>query len=85
MHRMVSKCYFCKGKVRQERVTVDYRWGNQLFVIENVPAGLCEQCGEKYLDSLVYRELETLVKADVRPMAQVTVDVLAYEEGVAQG
>lgn len=75
---MVSKCYFCKGSVRKSRVTIDYRWGNELFVIENVPAGLCDQCGEKYLDSSVYKELEALVKTDVRPMMRVTVDVLNY-------
>lgn len=75
---MVSKCYFCKGSVRKSRVIIDYRWGDELFVIENVPAGLCDQCGEKYLDSSVYKELEALVKTDVRPMMRVTVDVLNY-------
>jgi len=81
---MVTRCYFCRGKVRRARVTIDYRWGKELFVIEDVPAGLCDQCGEKYMDAAVYRELETLVKKDVHPMARVTVDVLAYER-VAQG
>jgi YgiT-type zinc finger domain-containing protein len=76
---MVSKCYFCQGKVRQERVTIDYRWGNHLFVIEDVPAGLCDQCGEKYLVGTVYEELERLVRKVEKPIAQVTVDVLAYE------
>jgi YgiT-type zinc finger domain-containing protein len=75
---MISTCYFCKGRVRKARVTIDYRWGKELFVIEDVPAGLCDQCGEKYLDSSVYKELEALVKADVRPMTRLTVDVLAY-------
>lgn len=64
--------------MRKARVTIDYRWGKELFVIEDVPAGLCDQCGEKYLDSSVYKELEALVKTDVRPMTRVTVDVLAY-------
>jgi YgiT-type zinc finger domain-containing protein len=78
---MVSKCYFCKGKVRNARVTIDYRWGKDLFVIEDVPAGLCDQCGEKYLDNSVYKELEALVKGDIRPMSRVTVGVLGYEQG----
>jgi YgiT-type zinc finger domain-containing protein len=76
---MVSKCYFCQGKIRRERVTIDYRRGDDLFVIEDVPAGLCDQCGEKYLESTVYEELERLVRKDGEPMARVTVDVLAYE------
>jgi YgiT-type zinc finger domain-containing protein len=76
---MVSKCYFCQGKVRQERVTIDYRWGDHLYVIEDVPAGLCDQCGEKYLESIVYEDLERLVRKDAKPLSQVTVDVLAFE------
>jgi YgiT-type zinc finger domain-containing protein len=79
-YRMVTKCYFCKGKVREEHVTIDYRWGDRLFVVEDVPAGLCHQCGEKYLDSEVYRELEHLVRRGEKPMGRVTVDVLTFED-----
>ncbi len=77
---MVSRCYFCKGKVREERVTIDYRWGDRLFVIEDVPAGICHQCGERYLESNVYKELELLVRRGEPPLARVTVDVLAFED-----
>lgn len=77
---MVTRCYFCKAKVRKERVTIDYRWGDRLFVIEDVPAGLCPQCGEKYLESKVYRELELMVKRGEQPMARVTVDVLTFAD-----
>jgi YgiT-type zinc finger domain-containing protein len=60
--RMVDKYYFCKAKVVQQQVTIDYRWGDDLVVIRDVPAGVCEQCGEKYLESGVYKELERLGK-----------------------
>jgi len=42
------KCYFCKGKIEEKRVRVDFRWGDELVVIEDVPAEVCQQCGEKY-------------------------------------
>jgi YgiT-type zinc finger domain-containing protein len=80
---MVDKCYFCKGKVRMELVTIDYRWGNRLFVIEGVPAGVCRQCGEKYLESGVYRELERLVTTEEQPRTRATVDILSFEESSA--
>ena len=80
---MVDKCYFCKGKVHSEPVTIDYRWGDHLFVIEGVPAGVCHQCGEKYLQSGVYRELERLVTSGEQPRARVTVDILSFEESSA--
>lgn len=45
-------CFFCGGEL--EEITVgnfDYRLEGQLYVIKNVPAGLCQQCGEKYITS----------------------------------
>jgi hypothetical protein len=27
---MLDRCYFCKAKAAQQRVTVDYRWGDTL-------------------------------------------------------
>ena len=37
---MMTKCYFCKGRVVQEKIDVDFRWGRKLKVIEKVPAGV---------------------------------------------
>ncbi len=76
---MVSKCYFCKGKVYRAPTTLDFRWGDRLFVIEGVPTSVCHQCGEKYLESHVYKTLERLANCETRPLASLTVDVLAYE------
>jgi YgiT-type zinc finger domain-containing protein len=44
----MKECYFCKGRVVEQKVKVDFRWGQKLKIIENVPAGVCQQCGEKF-------------------------------------
>ncbi len=80
---MFDKCYFCKGKVLQQYISIDYRWGETLAVIKNVPAGVCDQCGEKYLTSDVYKALERLVKNKSHLMGKMTVDILAYETSSA--
>jgi len=76
---MTKKCYFCKADIVKERIAIDFRWGDTLVVIRNVPAGICHQCGEKYLSSNVYKELERLAKSKDHLMDQITVDILAYE------
>ncbi len=44
--RVYHKCYFCGGKVSEQKITVDYRWGDKLVtIIKNVPAGVCESVG----------------------------------------
>ena len=77
---MINKCYFCKAEIVKERITIDFRWGDTLVVIKGIPAGICQQCGEKYLSSNVYKDLERLAKSKDHLMDQITVDILAYEE-----
>lgn len=55
-----SDCSFCGGKVREKWVRVDYRLGDELVIIEDVPAGVCEQCGEQYFTARVAKALEEL-------------------------
>jgi YgiT-type zinc finger domain-containing protein len=59
---MMTECYFCKGRVEQQKVDVDFRWGRKLKVIEDVPAGVCQQCGEKYFEASVYSVLPVSVR-----------------------
>jgi len=59
----MEKCYFCqKGVLEQRKVTVDFRWGDKLFIIENVPAKVCNECGERYYSAKVCREMEKIAK-----------------------
>jgi len=76
---MFDRCYFCKGKVKEQRVTIDYRWGDSLAVINDVPAGVCQQCGEKYLTSGVYKDLETTAIGKSHIMGRITIDILKLE------
>jgi len=56
-------CYFCRrGVLERRRVTVDFRWGDELTVIENVPATVCNECGEQYYAAKVVRQMERLAK-----------------------
>jgi YgiT-type zinc finger domain-containing protein len=82
-NEMLEKCFFCKARVIQQQVTFDYRWGDSLVVIKDVPAGVCQQCGEKYLTSGVYKELEKLAKSKSHLMGKMTVEILAFEESRA--
>ena len=61
MSRVYHRCHLAGGEVREQRVTVDYRWGPELLVvIQNVPAGVCRVCGEQYLSADVVKEMEKL-------------------------
>ena len=79
---MMTECYFCKGRVEQQKVDVDFRWGRKLKVIEDVPAGVCQQCGEKYFEAAVYKAMERLAASRAKPVARLTVDVMRFKEAI---
>lgn len=78
----MEECYFCKGRLIQQKVKVDFRWGQRLKIIENVPASVCQQCGEQYFQSHVYKAMEKLAVSRKKPATQLTVDVVKFKEAV---
>ena len=58
----MSNCYFCKAKTKIKKVDVDFRWGDKLFVVKNVPLEVCSQCGEKYYSAEISKKLDDIVK-----------------------
>ena len=61
----MGKCYFCRnGILENKKVVVDFRWGNKLTVIEDVPAKVCKECGEKYYSAEVSREMERIAMTE---------------------
>ena len=76
MSRDYQKCFFCGGKVVEEKITVDYRWGEEfLAVLKNVPAGVCQVCGEQYFKSEIVKEMERVVqsKEEAKEIIQIPV------------
>ena len=74
--RTYHQCHFCGGHVSEQKVTVDYRWGEELMtVIKNVPAGVCEACGEKYFKADVVRAMEKTARSRSKPKEVLQVPV----------
>ncbi len=78
----MKDCYFCKGRVSEQKVKVDFRWGHKLKIIENVPAAVCQQCGETYFQSEVYKTMQKLAASRKKPAARLTVDVHRFRQAV---
>lgn len=78
----MSKCYFCKGKTEIKNVDVDFRWGNKLFVVKNVPVEICAQCGERYYSAKISKKLDDLVKKQnserIKPQQTIEVPIFNW-------
>jgi YgiT-type zinc finger domain-containing protein len=64
------KCYFCGGQTKEELVTDLYTEDNVYLAVENVPADVCQQCGERYYSPEVTKKLLAFT-GDVREHAAV--------------
>ena len=54
-------CVFCGGDICKDIVMVVNERKGKVFIIENVPAGVCTQCGEREYDADVVSKLETII------------------------
>ncbi len=46
--RNYGECSYCSGQVTERQIDLVRQWKGQFVLIENVPAGVCNQCGERY-------------------------------------
>jgi YgiT-type zinc finger domain-containing protein len=71
------KCVLCKnGVTRPGTVTVTLERGKTVVVVRDVPADVCENCGEYYLDSAVAQEVYQRAEGAVARNAEV--EILRY-------
>ncbi len=70
---IVSKCAICGGKVEEREVSETVRIGNDFVVVENVVAGVCVGCGERYYPPGVVDRLRDI---EMHAMGQETLEGL---------
>jgi len=52
-------CTFCGGRVTERRIQKPCFWGEKLVaLVDGVPTGVCEQCGERYYRAAVLKRIE---------------------------
>lgn len=62
MNNMADQCEFCEGEMKQRSILARFRYKGQTIYVENVPAWVCNRCGEEYFDASVYKRLERIAQ-----------------------
>ena len=73
-------CSFCGGEVKEEVVELDYRHKGKLYVFREVPAGVCQQCGEKYLVAGTAKAIEHEIRTRKEWSETVSVPVTTFSK-----
>lgn len=56
------KCPLCKGEMTAGTTILPYDFGDgRVVVVLNVPALICEQCGEEFVELAVTRNVERII------------------------
>ena len=71
--RPYSSCSYCGSSVEERHVRIEMRVGDTLVVFENVPAGVCDHCGEEYIRADVQEKMVALSKTPVKKTIEVPV------------
>jgi YgiT-type zinc finger domain-containing protein len=74
----MKTCCFCKGKVMPKRIQHIHRWGSQVYILEQVPADVCQQCGEVYFAPDVLATMDEIASGKSHPMTTIPVPVYTF-------
>ena len=72
-------CEYCEGTVRERRVRDDYWSRDRLVIIENVPVGVCDRCGERYYAAAVLEKMDQIAHRRSRIKRVIKVPVTSFE------
>lgn len=74
------RCAFCKGATEERLIRYLSEFEGRVIIIENVPAEVCTQCGEKFIRPEVAEKIQRLVWEQPSPKRSAEVPVYDLAE-----
>jgi len=56
-----GKCE-CGGDIIEDKITYFRKFNKKMYIFENVPVGICKECGERIFKGEVLEKLEDISK-----------------------
>jgi YgiT-type zinc finger domain-containing protein len=75
----LMKCLVCHHEMTERRIALDLRVGEELIVVEEAPATICENCGEQVFTPKVTRQVQAAVKERKKAVRTMVVPVLSLD------
>lgn len=68
-------CEYCGGNIIEKRVTLHRKVKGHYVLIEDVPAGVCTECGTRYYAANVLKTIEASVRGRRKAKREVLVPI----------
>jgi YgiT-type zinc finger domain-containing protein len=69
-------CKFCSGNTAKKTVKKQHWLKGKLYIIENVEAEVCNQCGERYFHAKTLDAIDRLLESDHEVKDRLNVEVV---------
>lgn len=69
----MNDCLYCRGHLEEQLVTRLQEYEGHWFMIENLPAMVCRQCGETYFSPQAHDRVVDLITGDTKPVRVASV------------
>ena len=70
-------CEFCRGQTVKKKVKRQHWLHGRLYIVENVEAEVCPECGERYFHAKTLDELDRLLEAKHKVKSRIEVEVVS--------
>ncbi len=70
-------CEFCGSEMIEKKVKRLHWFNKKLYIVENVPAQVCVECGERYFHAQTLDEIDRMLELDHEVVERIEVEVVA--------
>jgi YgiT-type zinc finger domain-containing protein len=70
-------CEFCDGETLRKKVRRQHWLHGRLYIVENVEAEVCPECGERYFHATTLDQIDRMLEAEHKVKDEMIVEVVS--------
>ena len=71
-------CEFCGGETETRRIKKQHWLHGKLYIVENVQADVCRECGEKYFHATTLDAIDRLLEGNHEIKGSMEVEIISF-------
>lgn len=80
MKIQTNTCTICGGQLQKREITYTQAIGKRIFIVSDVPALVCSQCGEEYLKPDTVDAIQKVIETGKNKSTTIQVPVYRFPQ-----
>jgi len=76
-------CEFCGGETKKKNVKRQHWLNKKLYIVENVNAEVCQECGERYFHAKALDAIDEFLSQKHPVKARIDVEIVSLNQAMA--